>query len=47
MSFEKKYLDPVFNAKIYEFLLKKIQIWFLLCRKKTFVMRKYRYGFIM
>ena len=23
MSFEKKYLDPVFNAKIYEFLMKK------------------------
>ena len=47
MSFEKQYLDPVFNAKIYEFLMKKIQIWFLLCRKKKFVMKKYRYGFIM
>ena len=45
MSFEKKYLDPVFNAKIYEFLMKKIQIWFLLCRKKKFCNEKIQIWF--
>ena len=46
MSFEKQYLDPVFNAKIYEFLMKKIQIWFLLCRKpKVFLMKKIQIWF--
>ena len=45
MSFEKQYLDPVFNAKIYEFLMKKIQIWFLLYRKKKFCNEKIQIWF--